>query len=184
MGYASLLQMKMDKDNPLYGNASQILVSSEKAAISPRASLPLEEAGHQLKPVVINDTVDKLTSSSRGSYGGRGVQDTEDVERLVVKADPGQLDRCDMNLVTTPATRCPWREATITVDRATVSSEFISTHGYGKPGEYALMRISDTGTAWTQGDEKIFAPFFTTKCVGRAQASGSPSYTPHKAHNC
>ena len=188
MGYASLLQMKMDKDNPLYGYASQILVSSEKAANLTQSLLAFSRKQViNLKPVVINDTVDKLHRLLERLI-------PEDVEfrirktseRLVVMADPGQLDQVVMNLVTNARDAMPrGGKLTITVDRATVSSEFISTHGYGKPGEYALIAISDTGIGMdSRVMEKIFEPFFTTKGVGRGTGLGlAIVYGIIKQHN-
>ncbi len=188
MGYASLLQMKMDKDNPLHGYASQILVSSEKAANLTQSLLAFSRKQViNLKPVVINDTVEKLHRLLERLI-------PEDVEfrirktseRLVVMADPGQLDQVVMNLVTNARDAMPrGGKLTITVDRATVGDEFIATHGYGKAGEYALMAISDTGIGMDgKVIEKIFEPFFTTKGVGRGTGLGlAIVYGIIKQHN-
>lgn len=188
MGYASLLQMKMDKDNPLYSYASQILVSSEKAANLTQSLLAFSRKQViNLKPVAINDAVDKLHRLLERLI-------PEDVEfrirkaseRLVVMADPGQLDQVVMNLVTNARDAMPrGGKLTITVDRATVGNEFIATHGYGKAGEYALVAISDTGIGMDgRVMEKIFEPFFTTKGIGRGTGLGlAIVYGIIKQHN-
>jgi PAS domain S-box-containing protein len=188
MGYASLLQMKMDKDNPLYSYASQILVSSEKAANLTQSLLAFSRKQViNLKPVVINDTVEKLHRLLERLIP----EDVEfkiqrNSERLVVMADPGQLDQVVMNLVTNARDAMPrGGKLTITVDRATVGNEFLTTHGYGKAGEYALIAISDTGIGMdSKVLEKIFEPFFTTKGVGRGTGLGlAIVYGIIKQHN-
>jgi PAS domain S-box-containing protein len=188
MGYASLLQMKMDKDSPLYTYTSHILVSSEKAANLTQSLLAFSRKQViNLKPLIINDTVEKLHRLLERLI-------PEDVEfrirkngeRLIVMADPGQLDQVVMNLVTNARDAMPrGGKLTITTDRATVGSEFIAAHGYGKEGEYALIAISDTGIGMDQKVmEKIFEPFFTTKGVGRGTGLGlAIVYGIIKQHN-
>jgi CheY-like chemotaxis protein len=45
-----------------------------------------------------------------------------------------------------------------------MDKKFIEAHGYGKPGKYALILVSDTGEGMDAKTlEKIFEPFFTTK---------------------
>ena len=54
-----------------------------------------------------------------------------------------------------------------------LDQQFIKGHGYGAPGNYAVISIKDTGLGM---DEKvrlrIFEPFFTTKEVGKGTGLG------------
>jgi len=176
MGYASLLQMKMDKDNPLFAYASHILTSSEKAAALTRSLLAFSRKQViNLRPVAINDTIEKVHRLLERLI-------PEDVEfriersseRLIALADPGQLDQVIMNLVTNARDAMPrGGKLTIATERVTVGSDFIASQGYGKPGEYAVIIISDTGIGMDRKIlEKIFEPFFTTKGVGRGTGLG------------
>lgn len=188
MGYASLLQMKMDKDNPLFAYASHILTSSEKAATLTQSLLAFSRKQViNLRPVVINDTIEKVHRLLQRLI-------PEDVEfriaksseRLIAMADPGQLDQVIMNLVTNARDAMPrGGTLTISIEHVTVGSDFIAAQGYGKPGEYAVIAISDTGIGMDRKIlGKIFEPFFTTKGVGRGTGLGlAIVYGIIKQHN-
>jgi len=188
MGYASLLQMKMDKDNPLFAYASHILTSSEKAATLTQSLLAFSRKQViNLRPVVINDTIEKVHRIlERLIPEDVEFRITRSSERLIAMADPGQIDQVIMNLATNARDAMPrGGKLTVAIERATVGSDFIASQGYGKPGEYAVITISDTGIGMDRKIlEKIFEPFFTTKGVGRGTGLGlAIVYGIIKQHN-
>ncbi|HXX54153.1 MAG TPA: response regulator, partial [Thermodesulfovibrionales bacterium] len=69
--------------------------------------------------------------------------------------------------------------------RVTLDKEHVKAYGYGKPGEYALITVADTGLGMDeQTREKIFEPFFTTKGLGKGTGLGlSIIYGIIKQHN-
>lgn len=57
---------------------------------------------------------------------------------------------------------------TVTAEQVHLNEDFTETHGYGKPGTYAMITVSDTGKGMDEETRtRIFEPFFTTKEVGK-----------------
>jgi len=105
---------------------------------------------------------------------------------MTVMADPGQIEQVLMNLSTNARDAMPngglLSIGTNTVD---LDREYIKMHGLEKPGEYAVISLSDTGSGMDdETREKIFEPFFTTKELGRGTGLGlSIVYGIIKQHN-
>lgn len=67
---------------------------------------------------------------------------------------------------------------TVTTEQVILDVDFVTAHGYGKPGAYALLTASDTGKRMDAETQKqIFDPFFTTKEVVKGRDSDWQSST-------
>jgi PAS domain S-box-containing protein len=176
LGYASLIQMKMDTTDPLKLYVDQILSATQKAADLVRSLLAFSRRQSvTLAPLDVNNVIKTANKLLKRLL-------TEDIElrtsltkdEAMVMADKTQMDQILFNLVTNARDAMP-NGGTLTIETGTVEmgQEFIRTHGFGKPGRYVQLKISDTGTGMDQAtQESIFDPFFTTKEVGKGTGLG------------
>ncbi|MBP7528388.1 MAG: response regulator, partial [Syntrophorhabdaceae bacterium] len=176
MGYASLMQVKMDKDSPLRPYVDQVLSASRKAADLTRSLLAFSrQQPVTLAPLDMNTTIESTKKLLKRLL-------TEDIELrtslakedTVVMADRSQIDQILFNLVTNARDSMP-KGGTLIVKTgiADMDSRFTRAHGFGKPGRYVVITISDTGEGMDEATQgKIFDPFFTTKETGKGTGLG------------
>lgn len=188
IGYASLIQTKMDRDNPLRSYVDQVLSASRKGADLTRSLLTFSrQQPVTLLPVDLNDAIRATEPLLKRLL-------TEDIELntsltgedTVVMADRSQMDQILFNLVTNARDAMPGGgRLTVETDIADMDDWFIEAHGFGEPGRYVLMTVSDTGEGMDEATrEKIFDPFFTTKETGKGTGLGLATvYGIVKQHN-
>jgi len=176
IGYGNIALMKMAKDDPQRVNIEHMLDAGERAAhLTKDLLLFSRKQISERKHVDMNNVIRKVEKFLKRVIG-------EDVdcstvlrnEALTILGDAHQLEQVLMNLATNA------RDAmssggifTITTERVRFNEEFISVHGYGKPDDYVLIAISDTGKGMDEATrEHIFEPFFTTKDVDKGTGLG------------
>ncbi|MDH4232318.1 MAG: ATP-binding protein [Nitrospirota bacterium] len=144
-------------------NLTQNLLSfSTKKVITP-ALLDLNELVTQMKDLILQITGEqvelKITTADR---------------RPFVVADRTQIEQVLLNLVTNAKDAMPeGGELLIKTDLREITEAFIKERGFGEPGRYAVLSVSDTGTGIEEKiRENIFEPFFTTKDVGKGTGLG------------
>jgi PAS domain S-box-containing protein len=176
IGYGHIVLMKMAEDDPQRVNIEHMLEGGDRAAQLTQSLLLFSRKQiSDRKPVDLNEiirTVDKFLKRVIG----------EDVEcraslfdeALPILGDAHQIEQLLMNLATNA------RDAmstggifTIATEQVWLDDTFITLYGYGKPGIYGLITISDTGKGMDAVTrEHIFEPFFTTKEVGKGTGLG------------
>ncbi len=176
MGYASLMQMKMEKDNPLRPYLEQVLSASRKAAELTQSLLafsrkqPVTLAALDISSTIrlTKKLLKRLLTEDIDLHTALAPDDT------VVMADRSQIDQILFNLVTNARDAMP-RGGTLIIrtDVADIDNGFTRAHGFGKPGRYVMITISDTGEGMDEATQrKIFDPFFTTKETGKGTGLG------------
>jgi two-component system cell cycle sensor histidine kinase/response regulator CckA len=188
IGYANLMKLGLASGKPLDGYVDQILASSERAAGLTQSLLAFSRKQTiTLRSLDLNEIIRRVERLLHRLIG-------EDIELTTavpagntrVLGDSGQLEQVLMNLATNA------RDAmenggrfSIEVGHVVLDDAFRRIHGYGKPGPYALIAVSDTGMGMDEKTrERIFEPFFTTKEVGKGTGLGlAIAYSVVKQHN-
>jgi PAS domain S-box-containing protein len=176
IGFGHLLVMKSEVNDPRWHYAKEIISSCEKAASITRRLLTfcrqdISEKSH----LNLNELIASLQKMLCRLIG----EDLEfhfkpSAEKLPVIADPVQIEQVLMNLATNARDAMPGGGLfSIETALLPVDEEFVAMHGFGTPGDYAVITVSDTGTGISQETrQRIFEPFFTTKEVGRGTGLG------------
>lgn len=188
IGYGSLLQRKMQEDDPCRSYIDRMLVSAEMAAELSRSLLVFSRKQPiSPQPVDLNRTIrniEKLLSRIIAADIHLKTDLTE--EDLIIMADSGQIEQVLMNLVTNARDAMPGG-GSIEIGSALMRLDEQSARelGIGVPGAYAVMSVTDTGTGLGEETRKrIFEPFFTTKEPGKGTGLGlSIVYGIVKQHN-
>lgn len=188
MGYATLLQNKMDKSDPLKRYVDLILSASQKATELTRGLLAFSRNQPvALAPLDINSAIKETKKLLKRLL-------TEDIEFSVsftkddtlVMADRSQIDQILFNLVTNARDAMPdGGKLLIKTCVMVLDNNFLEKYGFGKLGKYVLISVSDTGIGMDEDTkDKIFDPFFTTKEVGKGTGLGLATvYAIVKKHN-
>jgi PAS domain S-box-containing protein len=187
-GYGSLMLRKMAGDDPSKNYLQQILDSAQRAASLTQGLLAFSRKQViSPKPAQVNKIIENVEKLLRRLIG----EDVElevalAAEDLTVMADSGQIEQVLVNLATNARdAMSDGGRLTIRTESAVLDGEFVKMHGYGNPGRYACVSVTDTGTGMDkQTRERIFEPFYTTKEVGKGTGLGlSIAYGIVKQHN-
>ncbi|MEW6602520.1 MAG: PAS domain-containing protein, partial [Nitrospirota bacterium] len=176
VGYGNLLKMHMKDDDPMRHNVTQILASVERGANLTHSLLAFSRKQvMNPKPVNFNNIVESVYKLLKRLIG-------EDIELktlltdkdVTVMADRGQIEQVLMNLATNARDAMPdGGRLTIETERIDIKEEYIKSHGFGVPGIYVLISITDTGSGMDEDTKaKLFEPFFSTKEVGKGTGLG------------
>lgn len=91
-----------------------------------------------------------------------------------IRADPTQIEQVIMNLCINARDAMPQGgRLGIETGEATFDEQDLIGQGHAKPGRYAMLAVTDTGTGMDAATlDRIFEPFFTTKETGKGTGLG------------
>lgn len=176
IGYASILDMKLDPEGPFGNSVKQILFSAKRAANLTEGLLAFSRKQiTNPQPVQLNDIVRRVGKILERLIG-------EDIElkatlaesATIIMADSLQIEQVLMNLATNARDAMPdGGRLSVATDLVMLDERFIRSHGLSKPGPYAKLTVADRGIGMDEDTvKKIFDPFFTTKEVGKGTGLG------------
>ena len=176
IGYGHFIKMKTKEDDPVRTYADHILSLSDRATNLTQGLLALNRKQIiNLKPVNINEIIRDVHSILLRMIGEDIELETSLAGRdLTVMADTGQIEQVLMNLATNARDAMPeGGRLAIETEVVEIDDKFLKTHGFGKPGAYALISETDTGEGMNESTkERIFEPFYTTKDMGKGTGLG------------
>ena len=179
MGYASLLQAKMEESDPKRTYVKQILTLSERAAEVTKSLLTFGRKQRiSCKPFKINDTIrETVNLLTRLLNEDIIVKVALSTKNPTIMADRTQIHQVLINLATNARDAMPEGGTfSIRTQVVSLSDKFRKTHGYGGSGTYVLITAADTGIGMDEATKaRIFEPFFTTKEVGKGTGLGLAS---------
>ena len=175
-GHCDLLLMRHDRENPNYSDLVQIQQNANRAA-SLVGQLLAFSRKQTLKPerIEVHEVLSDLAHLLNRLVGEKvKLQLTHDPSLGAIRADKRQLEQVLLNLVVNARDAMP-NGGTIKIDSLaqTLREEFRRDRAVVPPGDYAVIRVTDTGVGIPEDRlQKIFEPFYTTKKVGEGTGLG------------
>ncbi|WP_432822135.1 PAS domain S-box protein [Trichloromonas sp.] len=191
-GYASLQHLKAAEGSSLKADLAGIIAAAKHGTRLTRDLLAFSRKrspGHQLNNLQVVDLNAVVTQAAELLQRLLG----EKIE-LIVQLAPGELPvlvntdnlgQVLMNLGANARDAMPkGGQLSLRSESVALDSQFVARHGYGSPGRYALLSVTDSGCGMdSKTVDRIFEPFFTTKEVGHGTGLGlSITYGIIKQH--
>jgi PAS domain S-box-containing protein len=176
IGYAEMIMMDMEPDNPIYPHLQRILNTTQRAADLVRQLLAFARKQTASPEILnINETVANMFRMLKRIIG-------EDINLIWkpghdiwnVRIDPVQIDQILANLAVNSRDAIS-NTGSITLETGNVVFDYAYSAGHAEilPGEFVLLEVSDTGSGMSKEVvEHIFEPFFTTKETGKGTGLG------------
>lgn len=189
VGYANLLQMKVANDPTLNRYVEQILKSSDRAEnlVSSLLAFSKKQIIHPVA-LDLNEEIKKV-----GKFLRRLIEESIQIdiklseEKIMVMADPSQLDLVIINLAINARDAMPnGGLLCIETGFVVIDDDYFHREGdFLRGGRYATIKVIDTGIGIDPDMiGKIFDPFFTTKEIGKGIGLGlSTVYGIIKQHD-
>ena len=176
IGYGSIVKMKLPAGDPIAQYIDNILASSERAANLTNSLLAFSRKQViKPRPLYANEIIANVGKLLARLIGEDIKLNLELAGRdMTILADAGQIEQVLMNLATNARDAMPsGGTLTIGTERVQLDRDFVARHGFGAPGEYAMITMADTGMGMDDRTrERIFEPFYTTKEVGKGTGLG------------
>ncbi len=174
-GYAGILLADLAPDSTMRPDVEEILAASNRAGELTRQLLAFSRQ-QMLQPKVLdlNSVVKGMEQMLRRVLPA----DINFVTGLdpalsAVNADPGQIEQVLMNLIVNARDAMP-DGGTLTIETKDIAIDAAAGDEHEvAPGDYVMLRVSDTGCGMTRAVQaRVFEPFFTTKARGEGTGLG------------
>jgi signal transduction histidine kinase/CheY-like chemotaxis protein len=175
-GHSELLMERLKSGDALHHNGQQICKAADRAASLTRQLLAFSRK--QVLQAKVLDANDLITDM--GKMLRRLIR--EDIELSLqlgdslwkIEIDPTQLEQAVLNLAVNASDAMPLGgKLTIETQNVIVDKQQAAVRAPMTPGEYVVLRVTDTGVGMDKETKAhIFEPFFTTKEPGKGTGLG------------
>jgi PAS domain S-box-containing protein len=176
IGYSEALQKQMGADHPFREAIEEIQNAGNRAAALTQQLLAFSRK-QVLEPKVVDlnmvvSEVQKMLRRLIGEDIALKISLREDLG--MIKADRGQIDQVILNLAVNARDAMPkGGELIIETLNAELTEVDANRYRYVIPGQYVLLKVTDTGCGMNaELQSHIFEPFFTTKEQGKGTGLG------------
>jgi PAS domain S-box-containing protein len=175
LGFCEVAQAELTEDSPVKHCVDEITVAGLRARDLVMQILAFSrQSGHRAQPMRLQHILKEVRGLLRGT-----IPSTIEIRCVIanecgpVLADPTRIHQIIMNLSTNAyhAMQEKGGVLDLNLDQVSLDEEQAALHSDLRPGSYARLTVSDTGSGMEPSVmERIFDPYFTTKA--RAQGSG------------
>jgi PAS domain S-box-containing protein len=175
-GNVEIAMIDLKPDDPIVLHMGEVLKAVDSATSLTRQLLTFSRK-QVIEPTIVNlnTIIEKLYNMLTRLIG-------ENIEILTIpgedlwaiKVDAGQFEQVIINLAVNSRDAMP-DGGTLKIETSNTSldEEYSKMHPQVHPGEYVLLRITDTGAGMSKEvQEHLFEPFFTTKPLGLGTGLG------------
>jgi PAS domain S-box-containing protein len=176
MGSAELLLMQVGADDPARGEAAEIKQSVQRGAGLTRQLLAFSRRQATIPRLfALEEVVAGMETMLRRLLGPEIDLDLPaDGSQTRVVADPAQVEQVILNLVINARDAMPeGGRISVRIDQIALDEAAALAQVEARPGLYARLSVSDTGTGIDEKTRaRLFEPFFTTKEQGKGSGLG------------
>jgi len=177
LGNASMMLVDVDTGHPHYEKLNSIEKLVKSGAKLTSQLLGYARKGrYEVKPVNLNQLVAETSETFARTRKEITIHRKLAQDLLAIEADEGQIEQVLFNLYVNAADAMT-AGGDLILETINCSHQEMEGRLYDpKPGNYALLTVTDTGTGIDEETMKrIFDPFFTTKEMGRGTGLGLAS---------
>jgi len=176
LGWAELGMDETDADARLHRHFDKVRHQAIRAAALTRQLLAFARR-QILEPRDINlnqDVTETLSLLEKVLGSNIEIKTNLTANLPVIRADPTQIEQVIMNLCINARDAMPeGGQLFIETGEVVLDEQQLAAQEHAKPGRYAMLAVTDTGTGMDAGTlDRIFEPFFTTKDIGKGTGLG------------
>jgi len=176
IGYTELIINELAPDSQYYQNLQEVLKAAKRSADLTRQLLTFARK-QTISPKILNlnDTVNGMYRMLKRLIGENILLLWMPAEKpVMVEADPSQIDQILANLcVNARDAITDTGKIIIETELITLSENFCIANTGATPGDYVLLKVSDSGYGMDKETlSHLFEPFFTTKDPGKGTGLG------------